>query len=312
MNRFRAFATMWTVALLAAGCATNSDAPLIFLQSNTAGISIGASAADQGADFVLGYKGADLAIVPVAIVQNDGNSAQINAKAGSGHTDALSVFGQFQVNSNTNAKTPNVGLGRFFATGQAARRLTEGYRAKLGDRPSVTGATATGDCKTLNPSSDPNNDKAGIADKEKDSTSTVAQGVASKAAGSPVAGQETPKATAKSLVFAEYVTFGFIMSGSATESGASVTLGYKDHDFAVVPSVARQHDGHATPLLGHTGAHSDALSVLGQFGADVKNNQDGNLDVGLGKFFATGLAAKVLADGFAVKLCQEYTAPVSK
>ena len=314
MNRMPAFAASCAIAMLAGGCASNRDAPLIFVQSNTAGISMGASAADQGADFVLGYKGSDFAIVPVAVVQNNGNSAQIKAEAGPGYSDALSVFGQFQVDSNANAKAPKVGLGKFFATGQAARRLTEGYAAKLGDRPSVTGANASGDCKALNPGRNPNDDKPGASDqgRNKDSTSTVSQAIESNAATSSGAAQESPKATAKSLIFAEYIAFGFVMSGSATENGANVTVGYKDRDFAVVPSVARHQDGHATPLLGRTSVHSDALSVLGQFGADTNADDEGKLDVGLGKFFATGLAAKKLADGFAVKLCQEYAAPAPK
>ena len=43
--------------------------------------------------------------------------------------DALSVFGQFEANTETAAF--NYGLNRFFTTGVAARRLTEGFRARI-------------------------------------------------------------------------------------------------------------------------------------------------------------------------------------
>ena len=47
------------------------------------------------------------------------------------------------------------------------------------------------------------------------------------------------------------------------------------------------------------GVSSNSLSVLGQFEVDA---QAAGPKVGLGKFFATGLAADKLADGFSAKL----------
>src|SRR5437868_6958038 len=154
-------AEMSAVAMLASGCATNTDTPLIFVQSNTAGISIGGSATDQGADFVLGYKGSDFAIVPVVAIQKDGNTAPIKAVANTGYSDALSVFGQFKANSGTDPKAPKIGLGKFFATGQAARRLADGFAVGMGDRLSVSGSSAAGDCKDLYPQAQQVNTAAG-------------------------------------------------------------------------------------------------------------------------------------------------------
>ncbi len=112
------------------GCASpKANIPLVFGQSHTVGISIGGSAADQGVDFTLGYKDKDIAIVPVTIEQKDGGNTQIKAKAEVGHEDALSVFGQFELNSDT--KQANVGLGKFFATGLAAKVLADGFKEKL-------------------------------------------------------------------------------------------------------------------------------------------------------------------------------------
>ena len=63
----------------------------------------------------------------------------------------------------------------------------------------------------------------------------------------------------------------------------------------------------ATPLLARADTDYDSLSVLGQF--DFKSDaENAAINVGLGKFFSTGMAAKKLSDGFAAKLCGEYLA----
>ena len=52
----------------------------------------------------------------------------INPTTGGGKfSDAMSVFGQFQVNTNAGVAT-NAGLGKFFATGLAAQDLAVGFR----------------------------------------------------------------------------------------------------------------------------------------------------------------------------------------
>jgi hypothetical protein len=111
------------------GCVSNQDLPLIFGQSQTVGISIGAGAADQGADFVLGYKDKNVAIVPVTAKDLDGSSVQVASKSGEEFEDALSVLGQFEVKTDT--AQGNVGLEKFFATGAAAKSLSDGFSCKL-------------------------------------------------------------------------------------------------------------------------------------------------------------------------------------
>ena len=117
-------------AWLLQGCANNQNMPLLFGQSHTVGITIGGSTTEQGVDFTLGYKDKNFAVVPVTVKQANGNSTQIRSQASPGHEDALSVLGQFQVNSDTTAG--NVGLGKFFATGNAAKTLADGFKARLG------------------------------------------------------------------------------------------------------------------------------------------------------------------------------------
>ena len=106
------------------------------------------------------------------------------------------------------------------------------------------------------------------------------------------------------LMFGQAQTLGISISGSTTQQSVELTLGYRDIDIALVPTTAGSNSRDIRKLqadaAGPKGAVShDALSVLGQFDANAKS---GSSEVGLGKFFATGLAAKRLADGFAHKM----------
>ncbi len=103
------------------------------------------------------------------------------------------------------------------------------------------------------------------------------------------------------LVFGQSQTVGISMSSNVTQQGGEFTLGYKDWNFAIVPVVVNQ-ENVANPLIMSTATDGfqDALSVLGQF--DVKAKGGAQSEVGLGKFFATGMAAVKLAEGFATKL----------
>lgn len=118
-----------TPIILLTGCASTNNMPLIFGQSQTVGITIGGSSTDQGVEFTLGYKDKNFAIVPVTVKQSNGDSTQVRAQATAEHEDALSVLGQFEVSSSTNSA--NVGLGKFFATGVAAKTLADGFKVKL-------------------------------------------------------------------------------------------------------------------------------------------------------------------------------------
>jgi len=103
---------------------------------------------------------------------------------------------------------------------------------------------------------------------------------------------------------------GVAISGNATEGGTELTVGYKDRDIAIVPVTVQQSDGSRTQLEATvakgfqadqtvSGEDKDAFSVLGQF--DLKAGAS-PANTGLGKFFATGVAARRLADGFACSM----------
>lgn len=120
------------VAILLGGCAAApKNMPLLFGQSQTLGISIGGSASDQGAEFVLGYKDKNIALVPVT--SGDDAKHPINATINQANThtstDAMSVFGQFEVSARGSQR--DVELGKFFATGVAAQELAAGFRSCL-------------------------------------------------------------------------------------------------------------------------------------------------------------------------------------
>jgi len=143
---------------LMAGC-TSDHAPLFFGQTQTAGIAIGVNPATSVPEITVGYKDANIANVPTAIMQPDGSFLPLNgaAQVGENRTedsgnerDAYSTFGQFDVNVGTGSSvsqknegssgavgsqtvpsgsTPDakIALGKFFATGLAARYLAQGF-----------------------------------------------------------------------------------------------------------------------------------------------------------------------------------------
>lgn len=124
--------------IIAGGCASDKNMPLVFGQTQTVGISIGTGASGQGVNFVLGYNDKDIALIPVSLQTKKGEYAQITSKAGDKFKDALSVLGQFSVSSDTSKG--NVGLGKFFATGAAAKSLADGFKEKM--RGNVTASPA--------------------------------------------------------------------------------------------------------------------------------------------------------------------------
>ncbi|WP_422021654.1 hypothetical protein [Pyruvatibacter mobilis] len=143
-----------------AGCGNVDSANLLFYQQQNVGLNIGVNPTTQSANLNLGFDDQNYAIVPVAVKQADGNyltlkSEQPAEKTKGNHIDSLSVLGQFGLNSGVGANAQavktntesnadgakndaqdgtNVGvaLTKFFATGSAARNLSQGYMDKLG------------------------------------------------------------------------------------------------------------------------------------------------------------------------------------
>ena len=149
MNDKRA---VWLVCMVLAvsGCSAIENPPLIFASQQTLGASVSGDAAERSMELTLGFKGRELAVIPVTVKQANGSS-QVQSSVGLGYTDALSVLGQFEATAGGEVDEQkagtNVGLGKFFATGLAAQKLADGFAAKLGLRDqfgvSILPATVT-------------------------------------------------------------------------------------------------------------------------------------------------------------------------
>jgi len=114
------------------------------------------------------------------------------------------------------------------------------------------------------------------------------------------------------LVFGQQHTVGLTIAGAGPTQEAELSLGFKDRNIAVVPVAVKNQDGTYMTLGGGIpqgadgGSAADAYSTLGQF--ELKGGENG-ATVSLGKFFATGTAAQVLAQGFADQLSGVNAAP---
>jgi hypothetical protein len=113
------------------------QAPLLFLRSDVVGIDIGGSLAEQGLQFDLGYTNRNLALIPVYAAGAGGKVVRIaggsDGAASDRSNDAMSVLGQFKVNTETTRL--GLGLGRYFATGVAARNMGESISAAIAKIP---------------------------------------------------------------------------------------------------------------------------------------------------------------------------------
>lgn len=133
-----------------AGCSNlPMNTPLFFGETVSVGISASTSTTDQGMDLTLGFKSKDVAVVPVVTFEggtqeNSGKSVPLRGEVSEGATtnrDAYSVIGQFSTTTDDAGK--RIGLGKFFATGQAALQLSEGFKNSLSQGGSGQQAPAT-------------------------------------------------------------------------------------------------------------------------------------------------------------------------
>lgn len=135
MKSFTVLAASTAVVLLSGCASTLENPPMVFGKSLTVGIGISASAPEQGGDFTLGVSSKNIAVVPVTVTQNDKAHTQIQSTSGKDYQDALSVLGQFHVDAQNG---PKVGLGEFFATGLAAKKLADGFACQLSGNSSCS------------------------------------------------------------------------------------------------------------------------------------------------------------------------------
>jgi hypothetical protein len=107
------------------GCHTG-DGPLLFGKVNTFGASISATAPDQGGNVVVGYRSANIAVVPVMARDSSGRVVRTTARLQGTAEDAFSTFAHFEASVGTPAKAC---LGDTFATGLAAQRIAQSLPA---------------------------------------------------------------------------------------------------------------------------------------------------------------------------------------
>lgn len=114
------------------------------------------------------------------------------------------------------------------------------------------------------------------------------------------------------VIFGQTQKVGLSIGVSQINQTPQLSLGYDDFNIAILPTVARADPGNPGSAFERLGGNIDAgdpngtdydgtYSVIGQF--DVQGEGGATaVKVGLEKFFATGLAARVLAEGFACSM----------
>jgi len=109
------------LSLATAGCTATERPPLVFIQAHTLGITANASGAQATPELTIGYRDVDVALVPVHLGQSVTHD---------GARDAYSVIGQFNTGTELGV-TRTASLGKFFATGLAARNVSLGFKEQL-------------------------------------------------------------------------------------------------------------------------------------------------------------------------------------
>src|SRR5947199_10872131 len=97
MHRMTALVAIACTAILP-GCNT-IDAPLIFGKVNTLGITASATAPDQGGTVTLGYRSANISVVPVTARDAYGNPIVLKERRGDGNDGAFSTFAHFEASA---------------------------------------------------------------------------------------------------------------------------------------------------------------------------------------------------------------------
>lgn len=121
----------------------------------------------------------------------------------------------------------------------------------------------------------------------------------------PVLGLSACATSGSPLIFGEAVNFGVTANVGADSQGFDFTLGYKDKNLAIVPVAIVTDDKVSRIQSHHTQCtkREDALSVFGQFTSQgnwpmLSTEPEKKGAIKLDRFFATGLAAANLADGY--------------
>ncbi|MEX0371096.1 MAG: hypothetical protein AB3N09_10725 [Tateyamaria sp.] len=121
--------------LLLSACDVRDSTSVVFVQRHTLGISLAQSETTQAPEFNLGYSDANAAVMPAFAVASDGRVVKLGGESVVGSTrfhETYSVLGQFEAEAPTEVGA-NVGLGKFFATGAAAQKMSAGFACAVSD-----------------------------------------------------------------------------------------------------------------------------------------------------------------------------------
>jgi hypothetical protein len=278
MNARHRLVILGTAAL--AGC-SSVNPPLLFGDESTFGLRLGNDTAAAGMSATVGYKQHSIAVVPVTVLKEDGAAYAIKAHSGN-DKDALSVFAVFDGGAKADdAKTgtQTVKMGQLFSTGLAAQALTYGYQClyrndtACAPPPAPTRAVAVA------------------------SLPAPAAPVSAATTRVPPVVDPADRPYQRPLIYLRSDVVGFDIGGSAAEQGAQFTFGYSGRNIAMIPVASLGAGGKVGGLSGQESADdktSDTYSVFGQFRASTETAR---LGFGLERFFATGIAARNLAEG---------------
>ncbi|NRF69682.1 hypothetical protein HLB44_22000 [Aquincola sp. S2] len=274
------------------GCSSNP--PLMFGDHVSFGLQLGTDTAGSGGSVTLGYKQRSVAIVPVSVLDEQGNAQAMRGIDGQ-ERDALSVFAVFE--SAAPAANERLRIGQVFSTGSAAQLLAQGYECQLAARNCASPAApaAAGAVKTALPA-------AAAA------TVSPAAPAAAPAPSTAPAAAAGDRPYQKPLLYSRTDVAGIHIGGSAAEQGAAFSLGYASRNLALIPVYAPQGGERVIGLFGGVGGATsrDAFSVMGQFQANTSTT---GLGYGLSRYFATGIAAQNLAQGLRAAVAAPSPAP---
>jgi hypothetical protein len=268
--------SLFAAAAALCGCAATTNPPLLFGDVTTFGLRLGNDNASAGGSATLGYKNYSVALVPVSILDENGDAKLIKGryavKNGSQKSDAMSVFASFSDETVFTAapQKGEVRLGQVFSTGLAAQTITLG----------VCKASLENGCSDEDASSE--QDRPG-KDRSEPSLKVAATSAPDRPYQSP-------------LLFMRTDVTGIDIGGSLAQDGMQFVLGYGSRDLALIPVAARQSGGRPLQITSSddraNGSQLDTLSVMGQFRATTETSK---LNAGLTRYFATGVAARNLS-----------------
>ncbi|WP_326543088.1 hypothetical protein [Pseudorhodoferax sp.] len=291
----------------------------MFGDTTTVGLRIGNDTATVGGSVSFGYKAHSVALIPVSVLQRDGYVRRLQG-FGPGtaddpaEADAMSVFATFEVKApitDPKVAATNVQLGQVFSTGLAAQAVALGYLCRA--TPDACDATRTQLKDARNFITKNKSEKS--ADSRSEQSTPDAMEARRSPDGNMLVSRNQPYQAP--LVFLRTDVLGVDIGGSLADQGLQFTLGYGNRNIALIPTHATAGNGKIVPIFGGSRREdgtfnvddpTDAMSVLGQF---KSNTETQRLGLDLGRYFSTGVAARLLGKSLTSSIAKVPMPPAS-